>query len=616
MTDEKGKQDDKAQKPLLSYARRSLSEQVKDQPVDSSNPTAEDSTAGHKEPHEFTVPPWVPPVPRKNNDSHEPESASDYMSESMNVHDESRKNLFDASVNDEINEIQQKLTEIKKDIDRNFDMFHQRQIEESLSMMPDELDAYRAKSERNWKPLIDPRLVFNIIENSKKTLIATTAIGGVIAVLYALSLPNIYTAYTDLLVDPRSIKVVERDLTPGQLPTDASLAIAESQMRMIGSSSVLLKVIKEANLIDDPEFNGKLEPVGPLRNIISDLKSRFSTSKPIDPAVLETEVLHNLAQSLIVERDAKTFVYTIGIKSQNPVQSADLANTVSRVFQDELNSLQQNAARRTSEDLSKRLSELKLSLQNAEKAVDEYRAQYDLIDLQGRSISDDDLARLNEQLSTQRAETVRLDARAKVLGEATPDSVLAGSLPEEMQSNTLTLLRGQYALATQQVDGLAMKLGPRHPQLIQAQSQVAAARREINAELSRVRASLQVEQKRSLQQEQELASRLAQLKVQHASSNAERVKLRELVREAEVQRNVYEAFLLRARETNEQESLNSTNVRVISEARPPLTASAPKRKMMVVMGLILGFVAGLGIALLRGFWPRVQRWKRNEVLDD
>ena len=211
---------------------------------------------------------------------------------------------------------------------------------------------------------------------------------------------------------------------------------------------------------------------------------------------------------------------------------------------------------------------------------------------------------------------MRLNARAQVLSEATPDSVLSGSLPEELQSNTLTLLRGQYATARSTADGLAMTLGPRHPQLIQAQSQVAGARREINAELGRVRASLQVEQKRSEQQEKELGERLAQMKVQHAGSNAERVKLRELEREAEAHRSIYEAFLLRSRETNEQESLNSTNVRVITEARPPLTASAPKRKMIVIAGLILGFIAGIGFALMRGFWPHVQRWRRNKTVEE
>lgn len=608
MTDEKGRQDDRAAKPLLSYARRSLHVDVSTSP-DPLNPPADDAF-NVREPHEFVVPPWVPPVAGKKR---EKASFTDVPEKNGAAKPDAATPSLDSL---EMAEIQRKLAEIKQDIDRGFDNFQQYQLEDSLALMAEAEADVRADGGKGWKPLIDPRQVFNILENSKTILIGSTAIGAVAAILYALSLPNIYTAYTDLLVDPRDIKVVERELTPGQLPTDATLAIAESQMRMIGSSSVLLKVIKDTDLMADPEFNGNAAPVGPLANMISDLKAKFVSEKPVDPAILETQVLQNLAKSLILQRDAKTFVFTIGVKTQNPVKSATLANTVSRVFQDELTSLQQNAARRTSEELSKRLADLKLAVQNAENAVDQFRAEHDLIDLQGRSISDDDLARLSEQLSTQRAETVRLNARAKVLSEATPDSVLSGSLPEDLQSGTLTLLRGQYATARSTADGLAMTLGPKHPQLIQAQSQVAGARREINAEIGRVRASLQVEQKRSEQQEKELSTRLAEMKLEHADSNAERVKLRELEREAEAHRTIYENFLLRSRETNEQESLNSTNVRVITEARPPLTASAPKRKMIVIAGLILGFVAGVGLALMRGFWPHMQRWRRNEAIEE
>ncbi len=71
------------------------------------------------------------------------------------------------------------------------------------------------------------------------------------------------------------------------------------------------------------------------------------------------------------------------------------------------------------------------------------------------------------------------------------------------------------------------------------------------------------------------------------------MKLRELEREATARRSVYEAFLLRSRETNEQEGLNTANVRVLSEARPPLDPAGTSRKLFVIAGLIAGFLAGL-----------------------
>ncbi len=83
---------------------------------------------------------------------------------------------------------------------------------------------------------------------------------------------------------------------------------------------------------------------------------------------------------------------------------------------------------------------------------------------------------------------MRLQARINVLKDATPDSVVAGTLPEDLRSNSVDgLARAQYAQARQAANGMATRLGPRHPQLIQLNSQANAVLNDISAELQRVR---------------------------------------------------------------------------------------------------------------------------------
>ncbi|MFD2650970.1 GumC family protein [Brucella rhizosphaerae] len=458
----------------------------------------------------------------------------------------------------------------------------------------------RESSGTEWKPLVDPRVAIEIVRGSRKLLIATTLIGGIAAALYAMTIPQMYIASTDILVDPRSIKTVGTELTPGQLPTDASLAIAESQARLLDSSSVLLKVINQADLTKDPEFNGSFVPTG-IAGFFAQLKSMVKPNTASEGQALETRVLYNLYDSLTIGRDAKTFIYSISVKTRSPEKSAEIANLIGTVFQTELDSLQSDAARRNAEELSKRLADMRASVEKAEQTTADFRASRDLVDVDGKLISDNDLTRLNDQLTNQRAETMRLQARVQVLNDATTGSVISGTLPEDLRSNTLTALRAQYALASQNANGASTQLGPRHPQLIQLQSQKQTVLNDIDAELRRIRASLQVEVQRSAQQERDLSARLAQLKSQQANSNDDRVKLRELDREASTLRSVYEAFLLRSRETTEQQGITTTNVRVISEARPPLDPAGSSRKLIVIAGLIAGFLAGLAITAVRNF---------------
>jgi uncharacterized protein involved in exopolysaccharide biosynthesis len=569
------------EKPLLAFS-------------DAPETSREESDASKNE-SQTIAPPWTPPATPE-------ERAELFRSQQANK----------AAEEKEVSELRSRMAAIKAELERKIAEREAREKSPKDALpQPSEpvqeaaagetaLPARRDAPDNEWKPLIDPRVAIEVVKGSRRLLLATTLLGGIVATLYALTIPQMFVASTDILVDPRNVRSVGTELTPGQLPTDASLAIAESQARLLDSSSVLLKVIDKADLTKDPEFNGSFVPTG-VAGFFAQLKTMFRPKTASDGQALETRVLYNLYDSLTIGRDAKTFIYSISVKTRNAEKSAEIANLIGSVFQTELDSLQSDVARRNADELSKRLADMRGNVENAEKAAADYRASRDLVDVDGKLISDNDLSRLNDQLTNQRAETMRLQARVQVLSDANTGSVISGTLPEDLRSNTLTALRAQCALASQNANGASTQLGPRHPQFIQLQSQKQTVLNDIDAELRRIRASLQVEVARSVQQEKDLSARLAQLKSQQANSNNDRVKLRELEREATTLRSVYEAFLLRSRETSEQEGITTTNVRVISEARPPLDPAGSTRKLIVIAGLIAGFMLGLAITAVRNF---------------
>jgi succinoglycan biosynthesis transport protein ExoP len=228
-------------------------------------------------------------------------------------------------------------------------------------------------------------------------------------------------------------------------------------------------------------------------------------------------------------------------------------------------------------------------------------------------------------LSLARARTLELNAKAASARGVDVDSVLGGALPEQVASSVLTELRGQYANLRQEADRQAIRLGPRHPERQALDAQLAGLREQISTELRRTISSIQVELKRAVQLEQELAARLAQLKIQQGGVNEEMVTLRELEREAAARRDVYEGFLKRARETGEQKDVNSANMIVISPAYPPLDPTGPSRATISLTGMMLGFFAGVGLGGMRGAYQglrqniglpqqrrRWQRWRSAE----
>ncbi|ETA71213.1 uncharacterized protein involved in exopolysaccharide biosynthesis [Mesorhizobium japonicum R7A] len=462
------------------------------------------------------------------------------------------------------------------------------------------------RDDQQWKPLIDPMQVVRGIARSKLLIITTTLIGAGLGIAIALSTPKKYEATAELIVDPRDLKLTDRDLTQNVVASDATLAIVENQVRVLTSGTVLNKVVDKLNLANDPEFNGQGAGGLGIRSLIRSILPHQDGPSGADEVRRRALAVGNLAESLSVERGGKTFVITVSAITQNGEKSALIANTMTDVFLQTFGQIQSATAGRATDELTARLDELRKGVEAAERKVEEFRASHDLVDAQGHLISDDEMLKLNEQLSVARARTLELNARAASARSIDVNSVLAGTLPEEINSNTMSDLRSQYATLKQEADRAAIRLGPRHPELQALNAQIAGARDRIAGELRRIASSLQVDLKRAVQLEQDLSSRLAQLKVRSGDVNNDLVSMRELEREAAAKRSVYEQYLLRAKETGEQKDINTANMNVISKAFAPLEAKGPSRAVMALAGLLLGFASGIGLGAMRGAYESLR----------
>lgn len=456
--------------------------------------------------------------------------------------------------------------------------------------------------EQVWRPLIDPVEVIGGILRAKWLILLTTILGAVIGVMIALSTPKMYYAATQLLFDPRDLQIVERDLTRGGLPSDATLALIENQVAVITSGNVLSRVVDELDLADDPEFNGSGS--GSILSLLLSPRALISAlingNDEDGGSARHTIAVENLFEALDVGRNAKTFIITIGATTKDAEKSALIATTTRDVFLSTYGELQSATAGRANREITDQLQSLRDEVEQAERAVAEFKAKNDIVDAQGRLITDEEILRLNEQLSAARARTSELNARAAAARSLDVETVLGGALPEQVASPVMTELLAQYASLKQQAGRLAVRFGPRHPDRQAVDAELAGARDEIARELRRVVASNQVELQRAVQLEQDLSGQLARLKVQKGNLESERVTLRELEREANAKRSVYEALLLRARETGQQERLNTANVSVISQAVPPLDPTGPSRSSIAMAGMILGFMFGVGLGATGG----------------
>ncbi|MCY0093548.1 Wzz/FepE/Etk N-terminal domain-containing protein [Hoeflea ulvae] len=460
------------------------------------------------------------------------------------------------------------------------------------------------------RPLLDISILLSSVWRYRRQIALATIGGAVMGVLVALSTPHKYYAESRLFVDPREIQVTDDDMRNQQLSTEAMLAITDSQLQILSSTSVLEKVVADLGLARDPEFNGSLS-IGGISGGLTLIREIFTGTG--DTSEAEQKALEKLRDALYVSRDAKTFVIIIGVETRDAEKSALIANQIVDTYLDSEGQAQSSLLERTSESIDTRLNALRNDLDAAEREVERFKAENGLVGVGGQYIDDKVILALSEQLATARAMKVGIKVKADNLARLKPDDVLSGAFPEELLSANLTALRKQYTDTRSSAETLATRLGPKHPQYIAAQSALNTISSEIRDELRRIVASSQTELQRAVETEQELASQMAVAKSRAMDQSVEFVTLRELERKATATRGIYEAFLTRSRETSERSNLLTRNIRVISAAEPPLRNIGPSRKLIAIGGMFAGLFAGIGVALLVGAVDSIRAYNGGPV---
>ncbi len=439
---------------------------------------------------------------------------------------------------------------------------------------------------------IELHRIWSVIWRGKATILWTTAASLLIAVLVVLVVPHRFTADTQILIDPTDLYAVGNAPNPSYQPNDAAVLQVESQVRVLSSDSVLRRVVSAESLDRDPEFVGRPSA---LRGLMAAFG--LGGARHIDPAL---SALNALKRKLHVKRAERTYVVDVSVTSKDPAKAARIANAIARAYLAEQTDVRFNAARQISQSLSARLNELKDRVREAEDRVETFKAGHNILGAGGLLVNEQQLSEMNNQLALARARTAAAKARLDQVERLQLTKDETGAFPEAVQSQTVTALRSQYAEVMRREAEQMTSLGERHPAVIEIQAEAARLHKMIEDEVHRIALSARSEYQSARDNEALLAANLEALKRNAVTTNEAMVTLRELERDVQASRAVYQSFLVRARETGEQERLDTKNIRVISRADPPpYRGFPPSNLLLAVAALLFGVGAGTGIVIMR-----------------
>ena len=417
---------------------------------------------------------------------------------------------------------------------------------------------------------IDLGGVIGILRRRWLTVLAPAAVALGLALAYVLLTPKLYTSSTLLLLDPRDQRVLQTEVLPAGAGSDA--ALVESQVRVITSDAVLARVADMLVLADLPEFGGD----------------------DADPAVRAAAALDLLGRRVTASRADHTYVLDLKATSRDPRLARQIAEALTAAYIADQNDAARAAARRANEALTARLADLREELRKADDKVQAYRAEKGLVGRDGSAVTEQQLAELNQRLVQARAELAGAQARYDQVARAGADAT-----PESLGSQVVIALRTQLADIIRREADLVATLGDRHPSVVSVRAERASVETQIAAEIGRIRDSARNALDVAKGNVAGLEAELDRLTGRDTADAAAQIELRELQREVEAIRAIYESVLARAKETSEQERLELSSARVIAPAATPSGASFPPRLFILAIALALGLGGGAALALMR-----------------
>jgi succinoglycan biosynthesis transport protein ExoP len=425
-------------------------------------------------------------------------------------------------------------------------------------------------------------------------LIGFIAIAFVVAATGALAiLPPKYKATTVVLVDPRQPQITNNQAVLTGIGADA--AAVESQVELIESSALAKKVIARLKLDQDPDF------VTPsLTERISDtVLTLIGRGADASENAKLTRLVYKFQSGLVVRRRGLTYVLEISYSAKDPAKAARISTAVAEAYLDDQRAAKAEITTRASGWLGDRIEEIRGRVRSAEEAVTAYRAANNLVDVtQGNKLINRQVEDLTQQLALTRSRTADARARLERVQQAAQHNSDPATLNEALQSPVIANLRSQYAETARLKAEYTAVYGSKHPALIAATAQLDDLRRQIDNEIARILVGVRNDYQTAMSREASLEAELTKLKDQSAALGQADVKLRELEREAQANRTLFEQFLNRAKETTEQESLQIADARIVAPALSPLRPDRPGALLLIALAACAGVICGVGLVLV------------------
>lgn len=404
-----------------------------------------------------------------------------------------------------------------------------------------------------------------------------------LAIAITLLTTPTYRATTTIQINQEAAKVLGTEQTESSAAIQDAERFLETQIGIIESRSVALAVVRDLRLTADDRF---------LLAMGVDPDLALESSLPLAEARQDL-VLKTLAKNLSVSLPRVSRLATISFDSPDAALSARVANAFAENF------IRGNLQRRfdasayAREFLRDQLEQSQRRLEKSEREAVDFARRTGIVDASkgiarggeasAQSLTTSTLVQLNQSHAMALAK--RADAERKWAAVSAAPLL---SLPEVTTNPAVQQLSVMKADLRAKLQEERQSRTAQHPVVAQMEQRLLEIEEQQLAIARRVRDSFKTERDIAVAQETAIKSQVQELKGSTLTEQRQGIQLSILQREANTNRQQYEALLQRYNQLNAEAGVQNNNVSIVDKASTPPDPTWPKLPLNLALALFFG----------------------------
>jgi len=375
-----------------------------------------------------------------------------------------------------------------------------------------------------------------------------------------------------------------------------------TEIELIRGRAVASRAVDKLKLA----YRDSPEPAAPTQG--DEAKPAALTARRIEQR--REEMIEKIMGGLWVARVGASSLVDISFTDQDPDLARDIANAVASTSEEMETERVNRSAISFMDYLKKQQTIFHENLLQNEKRIQTLENELNIISLRDDASAKaldllaSRLTSLGEELVAASTERVKLGVRRRQMEQMLKDGQSVEFLPDVSESPVVQGLLQQKAAAERSLADLTRVAGPKNPDLLETQTRLAGLQQDITRETQRVLDTLKARHEAVKAREDLLQEELAGLKVELARVNDRNRERESLRREAQMNAQWYNLFLMKAKETGIAGDIQGSRIEVVQRALTPSQPSLSGRYRAIRTGLALGLGLGVALALALDYLDR------------